>query len=312
MHPHAWTLWPPTAKSPVPMIWAILISIFSVVAGALMAFMPRGRDTWMGPVRTFGLMAAMSVVVMHLMPESLAQAGAWAILVFLAGLLAPELLGKLGAVIWRVGHDDSHSPPERQRNMALEASYVGLFVHNVGDGIGLGAFTGELQLSHGNGGVITALAAHAVPVAAIVVLTFDSVRGRGSAIKRAIGLAAASIVGVLIAHTIPAEVFASANAWISAFVGGMLLHVVTHDLGVDLPKNAGQRSLDIVAAILGVWVSFLGREGHDHAEDHHHATRLFEDALTDFSVETGPLLILGPARRSGSEHLGRAYSGAVL
>lgn len=277
------------------MIWAVLIIIASVVAGTVLALMPRGRDAWMGPMRTFALVAALSVVVLHLLPEALSRVGAFAILAFLAGLLLPEMLGKLGVLLWRAGKSEpGENEPDKRRDFALEASYFGLLLHRVGDGVGLGAFTSELLTTPGRGGVITALAAHAVPVVAIVVLTFDSVQGRGSALKRAAGLALASIVGVFVAHSIPTEVFAAASAWVAALVGGTLLHVVTHDLGVQLPKKPSERIWDLLAAGLGVYVSFLGRGAH-HADHEGHSLGHFEHALVDFAIETGPLLVLGLA-----------------
>ncbi len=273
------------------MIAAIAIIVVSVLAGTLLALFPRGRDLWMGPMRTFALTAALAVVILHLLPEALSQAGVWAILVFVLGLVTPELLSKLGTFLWRAGRETSGQV--NPRDLALEASYFGLLAHRVGDGIGLGAYTGELFVSSARAGVVTALAAHAVPVVAIVVLTFDSVRGRGSALKRAVGLALASIGGVFVAHALPSETFAAANAWVAAFVGGMLLHVVTHDLSAQLPSTAGARVWDLLAAALGVFVSFLGRGAHQPGEHDHDVFGSFEHALVDFAVETGPLLILG-------------------
>lgn len=274
------------------MIWAIAVILGSVLAGTILALVPSRRDMWMGPIRTFALMAALSVVVLHLLPEALSMAGAWAILVFILGLLTPELLAKLGVFIWQARHDRPEG--NSRRDLALEASYFGLLLHRVGDGLGLGAFTVELSESSARGGVITALSAHAVPVVAIVVLTFDSVRGRGSALRRAAGLAAASIVGVFLAHSVPAETFAEASAWVSAFVGGMLVHVVTHDLGLQLPSSPGARVWDILAAGLGVYVSFLGRDAHSGTAQHGHDTMWhFERSLSNFAIETGPVLLLG-------------------
>ncbi len=274
------------------MIWAIAVTLASVLAGTLLALVPRSRDLWMGPVRTFALMAALSVVVLHLLPEALSEAGAWAILVFIVGLLTPEMLAKVSMFLWRAGHD---APPgQSRRDLALEASYVGVLVHRVGDGIGLGAFTVELFESSARGGVIAALAAHCVPVVAIVVLTFDSVRGRGSALKRAAGLGVASLSGVLVAHSVPAETFVTASAWVAAFVGGMLVHVVTHDLALQLPTSRGARVSDLIAAGLGLYVSFLGQGAHHGDDAHDHDTvSHFQHSLLDFAIETGPLLILG-------------------
>lgn len=278
--------------SAVRMIWAVAITLASVLGGTLLAIVPRSRDLWMGPVRTFALMAALSVVVLHLLPEALSKAGAWAIVVFIFGLLTPELLAKVSMVLWRAGRDAPSN--ESRRDLALEASYVGVLVHRVGDGIGLGAFTVELFESSARSGVIAALAGHCVPVVAIVVLTFDSVRGRGSALKRAAGLAVASISGVFLAHSVPAETFVAASAWVAAFVGGMLVHVVTHDLRLQLPRSPGARVWDILAAGLGLYVSFLGQGAHhgDGAHDHDTVSH-FRHALLDFAIETGPLLILG-------------------
>jgi hypothetical protein len=248
----------------------------------------------MGPVRTFALTAALSVVVLHLLPESMGAVGAWAVLVFLAGLFTPEALGRLGTTLWRMGRksDAVAHDPRRRHELALEASYFGLLLHRVGDGVGLGAFTLEMHAWSGSGGVITAMAAHAVPVVALVVLTFDSLRGRDSAIRRAVGLAVASVIGVFLARGVPEDAFEIASPWIAAFVGGMLLHVVTHDLSVSLPKTKRDRVLDLCAGAAGIVVSSFGNDAHGHGEKVH-AVDHFADALLDFSVETGPLLLLG-------------------
>src|SRR5690606_31548276 len=180
------------------------------------------------------------------------------------------------------------------RDLALEASYFGLLLHRVGDGIGLGAFTGEMHALSGSGGVLTALAAHAVPVVAIVVLTFDSVRGRSAALGRAGGLAVASMVGVFLAQSVPVEMISAASGRVAAFVGGTLLHVVTHDLSLKLPQTGKQKNADLLAGALGLVVSLIGRGAHDeHGHEGEHAMGHFEHALTEFAIETGPLLILG-------------------
>lgn len=280
------------------MLVAALVTCGSVALGTLLALFPRNRQSWMGPVRTFALTAALSVVGLHLLPESLASVGAWALLAFFIGLVAPQLLGKLGEFLWRAGHEvpnrkGEEIQPERRQHLALEASYFGLLLHRVGDGVGLGVFTAEMHLSGVSGGVVAAMAAHAIPVVAFVVLTFDSLRGRGSAIKRAIGLAAASLVGVGLSQALPGHDFHEAHAYIAAFVGGTLLHVVTHDLAVALPKTPSARALDLLAAALGLLVTVFGREGHVHGDPSENPSRVFERALLDFAIETGPLLVLG-------------------
>lgn len=309
------------------MVWALLIIVVSVLAGTLLALVPGRRDAWVGPVRTFALSAALSVVLVHLLPEALEGSGAWALLALLGGFFLPEWLGNAGAFVWRASAEGKSAT---RSQIALEASYVGLLIHQVGDGLGLGAFTGELYADEGSGGVITAIAAHAVPVVAIVVLTFDSIRGRAHAVARAVGLALASILGVLLTHAVPGAILGEASAWISAIVGGTLLHVVTHDLESQPPRTTPERTWDLLAGFLGIFVSFVGRDAHGHEGPLSLDARL-ADRFVELAIETGPLLVLGlalgaflsvsrapnsvsvgPSRSALREAFGGAFFGARL
>ncbi len=287
------------------MLWAVLIILGSVSAGAVLAFAPGKRDGWVGPVRSFALTAALSVVLVHLMPEAFEGAGILAVLGLALGFRARDRRA-------------------RQKDLALEASYFGLVLHHVGDGLGLGAYTGELLAEPGSGGVVTALAAHVVPVVAIVVLTFDAVRGRRHALARAAGLALASLVGVAIAHSVPGGLFAAASPWVAAVVGGTLLHVVSHDLESDPPTSAGAKSAELLAALLGLLVSFVGVD--IHAEPGKFGiSHDFRLRFAEYSLEASPWVVgawlawgLARLKRGGDDTLRDALdliigkSGALL
>lgn len=266
---------------------AIVLAVLSVAAGTLLALFPGQRAALLGPIRTFGLTASLGVVFLHLLPEALSAIGGWALIGLSAGIVAPEFLGRLGMLAWQVGHGS-----KARSELALEAGYFGLLIHHVGDGIGLGAYTGELHADDSHGGVVAALAAHAVPVVAIMVLAFDSVRGRGSAIVRAIGLALASILGVLLTHLVPPDFMETSGAWVTAAVAGLLVHVVTHDLTSQAPRTKGQRSLDLAVAVAGIAVSLVGGAAHGagHEGDPRDAV---VGAFLDVAIETGPMLLLG-------------------
>ncbi|HSC88176.1 MAG TPA: hypothetical protein VLC09_12925 [Polyangiaceae bacterium] len=267
------------------MLWAFLVIFGSVLAGALLAFVPTRRGNWLGPVRTFALTAALGVVLVHLMPEAFEGIGPMAALALAAGFWLPGWIGRLGALAFR-----AREPARRQQDLALEASYFGLLLHHVGDGIGLGAYTGELSSAAGSGGVVTALAAHVVPVVAIVVLTFDAVHGRGHALGRALGLAVASVLGVLLAHSLPGGVFATAGPWVAALVGGTLLHVVSHDLYSDPPEGSVGRSLDLLSGALGFLISWLGAEIHSEPGSSGLADQ-FGVRFFEFSIELAPVVL---------------------
>jgi len=264
---------------------AVLTIVVSVLLGTLLAFVPRQRANWMGPLRTFGLAAAISVVAFHMVPESIESIGAWAVPALLIGLVLPAVLGRVGSVLWRAGHRTADP-----RHVALEAGYAGLLVHKVGDGVALGVYAGELHPGASGQSFAAALAAHIVPVVAIVVLTFDSVRGRGSALWRAFGLLLAGLLGVSLAHSVVLGPLSLAHGWLSAIAAGMLLHVLTHDLGLDLPQTHPARLLDLALAGLGLSASLFGEIVHEHHGSVDVSDRLLEAALRLATV-TAPVLV---------------------
>ncbi len=268
------------------MTLALVVAVVSVALGAGLALAPGANARLLGPVRTFALAAALGVVLTHLLPEAFSTLGGWSLVALVGGLLVPGLLHRAADALYKP------SPDKPKSVIGLEAGYFGLLVHRVGDGIGLGAYTGLLHAGQSQDDVVVALAAHTVPVVAIVVLAFDSVRGRASAMIRAAGLAGASIIGVLLTGAVPPDIAEQSGAWIAAGVAGLLVHVVTHDLGAEPPKNAVSRGFDLLAAAAGVGISLIGGDVHSHDEVDVIRHRI-ADALVELSLETGPMLLLG-------------------
>lgn len=268
---------------------AILVVVVSVAAGTLLGLMPGKQNGLLGPIRTFALTAALGVVALHLFPEAFEALGGWALVGLALGFLGPDLLGRAGALLWRARRSTDGSS-----QLTLEASYFGLLIHHLGDGLALGAYTGELHAGHSHGDVMTAIAAHVVPVVAIMVLAFDSVQGRGSALFRAVGLAAASVIGIYFANSVPAHFAESSGGWVTALVSGLLVHVVTHDLTAQAPVTARARTVDVLIATAGFATALLGNSAH-HEDGHGAAQGHFVDALLELSLETAPLLLLGVA-----------------
>jgi uncharacterized membrane protein YraQ (UPF0718 family) len=125
-----------------------------------------------------------------------------------------------------------------------------------------------------------------------MVLAFDSIRGRGSAIVRAVGLAIASVTGVLLANAVPPDFVATSGAWVTALVAGLLVHVVSHDLTSQGPRSASERSLDLVVAAAGIAVSLIGGIEHS-AEQATDPRDSVAQAFLRIAIEVGPMLLLG-------------------
>lgn len=259
------------------MLLALLVAVLSVLLGAALSFVPSTSRAVLGYMRTFATLAAVAVVVTHLLPEALRELGPLSILLFLAGWFAPALAHFIG----------QRSTSGRTQHAVLEAGYWGLVVHHVADGIGLGAYTRLPSEQGSHLDVIVALAAHTVPLIAVVSLAYRTTFGARSAVTRSLGLAAASVVGILLSSLAAASTIESFSPIIAAVAAGLLLHVVTHDLTEEPARGPLARSLDLLVAALGVSVSLLGVL---HSEDA--GTREFVQGLVELTERTSLVILV--------------------
>lgn len=259
------------------------VAVAAVALGLLLGLGSTGGSRVVGPLRTFAFAAALGVALTHLLPEAFAELGAPGLLLFAAASVAPAW----GELVRRVTRRESHGA---HGGALLGAGYAGLLVHHVGDGLGLGAYSELPGGPTAHADVLVALAVHTVPLVAVVTLAFRTQRGVRTAVERALGLAAASVGGVLLSGSVPENITRAWSAWIAAGVAGLLMHVVTHDLGRDLPSSLGARAVDWLAAAAGIATSTLGAEASLVALRH----AMLREFSTGFAV-AAPGLVLGIA-----------------
>ena len=232
------------------MWWPITIVVGSVAAGAVLGLLAPGRGRWLDAIRTFAIVSAVAVVVGRLIPDAVSAGGPLVLIAVAAAFLTPWL-------IERAGHEDPEH--DHSSTKGLELSYWGLALHKLGDGFALGAFTGESHSGHHHGDTLTAIAAHSVPVTALITLAFTAAHGRKSGIRRAIGLALIGVLGVVLAQQTSLGDWTRGEPWIEAAVSGLLLHVVTHDWAHEHERPALPGWPQVLAIAAGVGVLLLGR-----------------------------------------------------
>lgn len=191
------------------MILPALLATASIAAGAALGLLRADARRALRAVQLAALAAALGVALLQLLPEALEQLGAAALAAFALPLL-PLLRPAARSV----------------RALAVELGYAALLVHQLGDGVLLGAYGGMLFAARDHVGLLAAIALHTVPVAAAIALRFEQRDGRRAALARSAGMAAASLLGIGLAGWIPTELAHRVDPWASAVIAGLLLQTV--------------------------------------------------------------------------------------
>lgn len=258
------------------------VALSSVAFGTLLALLPAVRERALGPIRTFALLASLGVVTLHLLPEAAEAIGGFAFGVFAGALLLPGALHFFGDRL----RLRAARAPESRRAFSLEIAFLGLCLHQLADGVGLGTYGGSNAGVTPHAGVVLAIAGHTVPVVAMIVLELHAAYGLRAALLRAIVLALATSLGILGTELVPQQSMQQASAWIAAFAAGLLVHVVTHGKQPAL-RGFRRRAPDFLAALLGLGVALGGERAASHAP------RELGAALYELALDTLPLLLAG-------------------
>lgn len=199
----------------------ILIANAAVGLGALVALAPKLGKRALLPVRVLAALAAVAVVVFHLVPEAFREIHFYALAGVAVGMLLPSGVEWLSNRVTGRHDCDDHE----QSAIAAHVSFAGLCVHQAGDGIGLWIYANPANLS---ADVALALAVHTVPLTMLVVMQAREAGHTRDVWRRPLILALASTLGVLLGRFVPAAFFKEAEPWTAAIVSGLLLHVVLH------------------------------------------------------------------------------------
>jgi ZIP family zinc transporter len=252
----------------VPLLLGIAILALAVLLGGVGALFREPRHVGAGAmamVRTFAVVAAASIALLHLLPEAIAAVG-WA-------ALAAAFVGAFGPIALEhaIPSQRARAHADEAPTTALAMGYAAVVAHQAGEGAALASLaeTGKLSAA-----IVLAIAAHTTPLAMVVGIRVLEVRGHDAALgapadtagsHRAIGLAllgvaSATACGAVAGSAIGAVRLAAVQPWLLAAVAGLLLHALSHDALGTPHVTLGARAGDTLAGWAGLALALVGVE----------------------------------------------------
>ncbi|KYF68362.1 hypothetical protein [Sorangium cellulosum] len=222
----------------------------AVMLGGLAALFRHRNEGAMSALRTFALVGAASIALLHLLPEALGEIGWLGFVAAAAGFLAPAVLERLV-----LGEAGAHRTP----TTALAMGYAAVLAHQFGEGAAVASLSrvGQLSLP-----IVIALAAHTVPLAMVVAIQVLEVRA-GTGGKRAMsaalaGIALATVIGAFATRLVDAEQFEAVEPWVLSAVAGLLLHALSHEAIASGPATFVSRAGEAMGGLLGLFLATIG------------------------------------------------------
>ncbi len=257
------------------MLAALFVPLVAVAAGTALSVIGGPRPRVLLPIRAFALAAVVTSVVAHLVPDAMmSRAGVWALLAFAVGLWLPLWLSHLRRDMAERG---------RHRRIASELGFAAVLLHQVGDGMALGALGTSAISGHQNWDILLGILAHTVPLAAVVTLPFVE-RGLRAVLLRAALLFAATALGVIGAEAL-SFLHDDLLPWFSAAIAGTLLHILSHDEPA-IARPSGLRAVEVLAMLAGAALPAVLASEHELE---------VLSVMGELTVSLAPILLLGLA-----------------
>ena len=219
----------------------------------------------------FVVIAVLGLALLEIVPYGVALAGWWAVLAVLAGLLLPSLA-------------ERHFGGKPTHRAAAWIALVGMAFHALTDGLALVS-----THAHGHSHALEwAVILHRVPVGLAVwwMLTSPDGAGKRDGVLALSTIALATLVGYGLGGTTSVLEDSALVGMLEAFVGGLLLHVVSHGIGKRAAEHRTLTGIGGVAglvAITGLFILPALEQGRGQAT---------LDAFWDLLLESAPALVL--------------------
>ena len=267
----------------MPGMFLLVTSVLALVLGpALYRMADTARWTLLS-LDGFIMAAVTGLVVVHIVPHSVAVAGPLALLLGLVGFLGPGVIERY-----------LHRAARTAHQATLTLACFGLMVHAFFDGVALGA-AGLGHAHHDEGSLLAvAVVLHRLPVAVTIWWLLRPSIGIVTAIGTLLGLAVATIAGYFAAGAAEVLMDAAWVAFLQTLVAGSLLHVVIHrPPPLSVPSSTGRSRLAAaLGALAGVALVAILADTHLPLQRVSGEMNFRETFLT-LTLESAPALLLG-------------------
>lgn len=255
----------------------VALAVAALMVGPTLYALGRRVGWVVSALNGFVLTSVALLVLFLLLPPLVETAGWAAVVAALLGVAAPALAER-----WSSRSSDT------THTVVLAAALVALIIHAAIDGVGL-IHHAE---SHGSEfALIMAIILHRLPVGLVVWLLVRPSRGRLWA-SLTLGLVAlATLFGFGLGEQYLAVASGTTFAVFQAFVGGSLLHVLTHKHDDPMEADGSKgRIAATVGAVLGFGMVVLLPHGH---AGHVNPLVPYLERFAELAAETAPALLFG-------------------
>lgn len=264
----------------------LAFGMLALLSGATIGWLMQ-RSAW-GLAALKGLMASFigGMLLLHLLPEAYIKAGPIALLFVALGFLfmiLPE----------RLAHHKDHKPVGRF--FTAEMLWIGLFLHQATDGMGL-ALASEGAMASWQLALV--VISHNVPVAAVVFWMFLRNGTPKQAWLRIGAMGLATLAGALFSRVLEPVLSGNSINLFFAFITGSFLHLMFHDFldhhaHLERDRRAEFLAFSVGVGLLIVLERFVGAPPEVAGHAHHAAGPGFAQSFILLARETSPYLLLG-------------------
>ncbi len=256
----------------------LFLSFLALALGPLLVWIARAHAWSTVSIDSFCLITVSGFALLHLLPESAAQAG-WLVLpLALVGFLLPA-----------IAEHTLHHGHRGMRRTVLALAFLGIAAHATLDGLLLAGDGHVNDLDHGHTHELTAWAIilHRVPEGVGIWWIVPRTLGLVPAIAVTLVSVASTLFGFFVGEAVLTDTSQRGLALLQALLIGSLLHVVLH-AHIPAPREQGRfRIASVLGAALGVAVLAILIQDHFPGGTHGGPSHVF----VELAMESAPALL---------------------